>query len=98
MENIGNDTAVRPEPSEMLTFLLDSVAAAALECGHADSPDLIAENEHVRTQFIAFRDELKIAGASEIALMEFRMRNRQVVNLLAEPDEAKVADLWRRIA
>lgn len=81
----------------MLTSLLDAIAAAALECGHSDAPDLIATNEHARTQFIAFRDELKFAGAPGIALMEFKMRNGQIVNLLAEPDEAKAPDIWRRI-
>lgn len=98
MENMGNDIAVRPELSELLTDLLDAVAAAAIECGHTDAPDLIATDEKVMAQFIAFRDELKIAGAPEIALMEFAMRNGQAMNLLAEPGEHKADDLWRRIA
>ena len=59
MESMENDIAVRPELSELPTDLLDAVAAAAIECGHTDAPYLIATDEKVMAQFIAFHDELK---------------------------------------
>lgn len=81
--------------SGYLTTLLSELAEEAVETGNADAMALIASNSAVRSSFIGLCRELREAGSSELALVEFGpVKDRGMVMVLSDPRERGECPMW----
>lgn len=81
--------------NDALATLLAEVAEAAAESGNHDALALIAQNAEVRSSFIELCQQIREAGANEVALVEFGPIKDQGNHLvLSNPADGRRWPVW----